>query len=422
MSGRVFALIDGNSFYCSCERVFDPKIRTRPVIVLSNNDGCAVARTPEAKALGIKMGQPWFQIKDVCRAGGVAVFSSNYTLYGDMSARMNQVYRQFSPDIEIYSIDESFLDLKGVPATQLGALAQDLRATIRQWTGIPTCVGIGPTKTLAKLANWTAKHYPELDGVCDFSEEPVRAGWMKRIPVGEVWGIGRAKRAKLEAIGVHTAADLAALDHAAGRRLMTVAGERTIFELRGLSCLELEQVAPQRKGCAVTRCFSSRVTELPVMQEAISAHANRLGEKLRSHGLAAAAITVFFHTSAHESPVVHRQLTVTMPEATNDSLALIGAARTAVQALWRQGPRYSKAGLITNDLVPLKGTQAVLFDGYDRARSAELMAAIDNVNRRFGRGTVFPAAMGIERPWQTQFSRRSPRYTTSLDELPVAVA
>src|SRR4051812_24478966 len=206
------ALIDGNAFYCSCERVFDPKVRKRPVIVLSNNDGCAVARTSEAKALGIKMGQPYFMIRDLCRREGVAVFSSNYTLYGDISARMNTVYRQFSPEVETYSIDESFLDLSGFGRRDLAALARDLRETVRKWVGIPTCVGLGSTKTLAKLANWIAKQVPELGGVCDLTEPAAYDHWLVRVPVEEVWGIGPASARKLQAMGVESAADLRDLD------------------------------------------------------------------------------------------------------------------------------------------------------------------------------------------------------------------
>lgn len=419
----LFALIDGNSFYCSCERVFDPKLAGRAVIVLSNNDGCAVARTAEAKALGIKMGAPFFQIRELCHTNEVAVFSSNYTLYGDMSARMNEVYRTFSPEIEVYSIDESFLDFSGFGGRDLTVYAQELRSTVGQWTGIPTCIGIGPTKTLAKLANWTAKHDPALNAVCDFSNAETRAAIMPRIPVGEVWGIGRASAAKCAAIGVNTSADLAALDHNRARQLMTVVGERIVFELRGQSCLALEQVAPQRKGCAVTRSFSGRVDDKDTMLEAVSAHAMRLGEKLRRHGLATDFVTVFFHTSTHDSGPQHAaQKSVTLPEATNDSLALIAAARAGVRAVWREGFRYSKVGIMTVDLVPLDHAPKPLFDGKDREKSARLMGALDAVNAKFGRGALIAAAAGIERPWSTKFEMRSPRYTTRVDELPVVLA
>ncbi|GJD87441.1 DNA polymerase IV [Methylobacterium hispanicum] len=256
---RALALIDGNSVYCSCERVFDPKLAGVPVIVLSNNDGCAIVRTAEAKALGIRMGEPFFKIREMCRSQGVRVFSSNYTLYGDMSARTNAVYRDFSPRVEIYSIDESFLDLSDVRADRRVELARDLRATVRAWTGIPTCVGIGPTKT---LANHIAKSVPDLDGVCDLTDPVAYDHWLCRISVSEVCGIGRASLAKLEALGVDTVADLRHLDPRPVRKAMTVVGERIIHELRGLACLPLELMPVQRRGCAVTRSFSSRASRI----------------------------------------------------------------------------------------------------------------------------------------------------------------
>ncbi|BAQ44420.1 Y-family DNA polymerase [Methylobacterium aquaticum] len=427
---RAIALIDGNSFYCSCERVFDPKLTGVPVIVLSNNDGCAIARTAEAKALGIRMGEPYFKIRQLCRSKGVRVFSSNYALYGDMSARANTVYRQFAPDVEIYSIDESFLDLSDVRERDRLALARDLRSTVRQWTGLPTCVGIGPTKTLAKLANHIAKSIPELGGVCDLSNEAERAAWMVGISVGEVWGIGRASRARLEAMGVDTVADLRDLDPRPARASLTVVGERIIHELRGRACLPLEIVPARRKGCAVTRSFSSRITEREVMEQAVAAHATRLGEKLRRDGLAVSAVTVFYHTSEHDrgDPMRSVSTVVHLPEATNDSRHLIQAALHGVAKTWKeQGPtpwRYSKAGLVTKDLVPLDGAPRPLFDALDREKSGKLMAAMDACNSRFGRGAVVPARAGMveKRIWSTKFEMRSPRFTTRLSEVPVVQA
>jgi len=378
------ALIDGNSFYCSCERVFDPKLALVPVIVLSNNDGCAIARTAEAKALGIRMGEPYFKIRDLCRRQGVRVFSSNYTLYGDMSGRTNAVYRQFSPQVEIYSIDESFLNLSDVAPGLREELARDLRATVRAWTGIPTCVGIGPTKTLAKL----------------------------------------------EAMGVESVADLRDLDSRPVRKGLTVVGERIIHELRGLACLPLEMVPARRKGCAVTRSFSSRITERAVLEEAVAAHATRLGEKLRREGLATNHVSIFYHTSEHDrdAPMRSVSTTITLPEPTHDTLALIKAARLGVANTWREPGqrswRYSKAGIITNDLVPLSHSPRALIDAMDRERSGPLMAAMDACNARWGRGAVVPARAGLvaKRGWNTKFEMRTPRYTTQVGELPVAHA
>ncbi|MDP4026894.1 Y-family DNA polymerase [Methylobacterium sp. NEAU 140] len=430
--GRAYALIDGNSFYCSCERVFDPKLAAVPVIVLSNNDGCAIARTSEAKVLGIRMGEPYFKIRDLCRSHGVRVFSSNYTLYGDMSARTNAVFRQFSPRVEVYSIDESFLDLSDVAAALRVELALDLRATVRAWTGIPTCVGIGPTKTLAKLANHIAKSLPDLSGVCDLTEPSAYDHWLCRVAAAEVWGIGRASLAKLEAMGVESVADLRDLDPRPVRKGLTVVGERIIHELRGTACLPLELVPARRKGCAVTRSFSTRITDRATLEEAVAAHATRLGEKLRREGLATDHVTVFYHTSDHDRDDPQRSVsaTVTLPEHTSDTLALIKAARLGVAKTWRDASpnrpswRYSKAGILTNDLVPLSHSPRALIGRLDRERSDPLMAAVDACNARWGRGTVVPARAGLvgRRDWSTKFEMRTPRYTTQVSELPVAMA
>ena len=417
------ALIDGNSFYCSCERVFDPRLKTVPVIVLSNNDGCAIARTAEAKALGIRMGDPWFKIRNTCRRGGVRVFSSNYALYGDMSERANSIYRAFSPRVEIYSIDESFLDVSDVEACRREGLARDLRSTVLAWTGLPTCVGIGPTKTLAKLANHVAKKNPELGGVCDLTDEDVRQRWMAAVALEEVWGIGPASQAKLWAVGCRTVADVRDLDPRLARNGLTVVGQRIVHELRGEACLDLEAVAPTRKGCAGTRSFSRRVEDLASMEQAVATHATRLGEKLRRGGLATDHVTVFFHTSEHDrtSPQRSASTVVTLPEATNDTLTLARAATSGARRVWRSGYRYSKAGLVTVDLVPLAGSQRALpgFSAAEPAKSTALMVALDACNARFGRGTVVPGSTGFapRRDWSTKFEMRSPRYTTRLDEL-----
>ncbi|WP_320196511.1 Y-family DNA polymerase (plasmid) [Agrobacterium rosae] len=419
-----FALIDGNSFYCSCERVFDPSIERRPVIVLSNNDGCAVARTAEAKALGIGMGEPFFKIRDLCRTNNVAVYSSNYTLYGDMSARLNAIYRQWSPDVEVYSIDESFLDMTDIRPADRQAFGRDLRSTVQRWTGIPTCVGIGSTKTLAKFANHVAKKNPELGGVCDLTDAAVRQGWLDRIEVGEVWGVGAASERKLFGLGVETAGDLARMDARLARKILSVIGERTLLELQGLSCLPLEDVPPQRKGCAVTRSFGTPVTDLAGMLEAVAAYATRAGEKLRRYGLEATHMAVFMHTSRfnEKDRPYSAQTTVHLPEASNDTFDLIRMAQSGARKIFRDGHRYAKAGIIMNDLVPARSQQRPLFDARDRDQSDRLMTALDAVNTKFGRGALIPASAGIKREWQTKFDRRSPRYTTNIKELPIAMA
>ena len=424
---RSLALVDGNSFYCSCERVFDAALRDVPVIVLSNNDGCAIARTAEAKALGIRMGDPWFKIRDLCRRQRVRVFSSNYALYGAMSARVNAIYDRFSLRVEVYSIDESFLDVDDVEAGHRVELGRDLRATVLAWTGLPTCVGIGPTKTLAKLANHLAKTHAELGGVCDLTEEAVRDRWLARTSLDEIWGVGSASRAKLRAVGCATVADVRDLAPRLARQGLTVVGERIVHELRGAPCLDLETVAPTRKGCAVTRCFSGRVDDLATIEQAVAAHATRLGEKLRRGGLGTDHVSVFYHTSEHDDgPQRSASTVVTLPEATNDTLVLVRAATRGARRVWRDGFRYSKAGLITTDLVPLAASQRAMpgLGQFDRERGAALMAAVDSCNARFGRGAVVPAAAGFapSRRWSTKFEMRSPRYLSRLDELPVVGA
>ncbi|MCJ2039014.1 Y-family DNA polymerase [Methylobacterium sp. J-059] len=428
MSARAYALSDGNSFYCSCERVFDARLAKVPVIVLSNNDGCAIARTNEAKALGIKMGEPWFKIRDLCKAQGIRVYSSNYALYGDMSARVNAVYRDFSPRIEIYSIDESFLDISDVRERDRESLARDMRETVRAWTGIPTCVGIGPTKTLAKLANHVAKKNPILGGVCDLTDPEQYDHWIIRVPVADIWGVGPANARRLEALGCDSAADVRDLDPKIARKAMTVVGERLVHELRGTPCLDLETVAATRKGCAVTRSFSERVEDRATMEQAVATHASRLGEKLRREGLATNHVTVFFHTSEHDRDRPQRSVStvVTLPEATSDTLALVKAATHGVRKTWRDGYRYSKAGVVTTDLMSLAASQRAMpgLGQLDREMGAALMEALDACNRRFGRGAVVPGAAGFapKREWSTKFEMRSPRYTTRVDELPVVAA
>jgi len=415
-----FALSDGNSFYCSCERVFDPALEKRPVIVLSNNDGCAVARTTEAKALGIKMGQPYFQIKNLCRTEGVVALSSNYALYGDMSRRMNEIYNQFAAETEVYSIDETFLDVEHIPPKDRTAWASDLRSTTRQWTGIPTCVGIGPTKTLAKLANKAAKFLPT--GVLDLTDPGEQERVMADFPIGDVWGIGRASQVKLPALGIEYAGQLRDMEPKRARAIMTVVGEKIVHELNGRACMELEAVAPQRQGCAVTRSFGQRVTTRIEMEQAVAGYATRLGEKLRRHGLATDHVTVFMHTSRFndDEPRRNVSMTIDIPEATNDTMALIRAAKRAVDVLWKSGYRYSKAGIITQDLVPPALAQRSLFDNMDHEKAAKVMAAMDAANRRWGRATVVPAAVGFssKSAFSTKFEMRSPRYTTRWDELP----
>lgn len=417
---RVFALSDGNSFYCSCERLFDPTLEGRPVIVLSNNDGCAVARTPEAKALGIKMGDPYFKIRDFCEANGIVAKSSNYVLYGDISARMNAVYREFSDAVEVYSIDESFLDFTGHPDPI--SHARTMRETVRRWTGIPTCVGLGPTRVLAKAANHLAKKRPELSGVCDLTTVGERDRLFPLLAVEDVWGVGRASVAKLTQAGVHTAADLRAMDARSARSLLTVTGERLVRELNAIQCTDLEITPPIRKGIAVTRSFGQPVTTLAGMLEATTTYAMRAGEKLRRHGVLASQMVVFFHTSRFgKGPSKSVSGVANMREPTSDTFELVRGASQVTRRLWADGYRFAKAGVVLDGLVTTDRAPQALIDALDPRREA-LMIALDDVNRRFGRGTLVVATTGMRKVWAVKADMKSPAYTTRLAEVPVVHA
>ena len=417
---RVYALSDGNSFYCSCERVFDPSLIGRPVVVLSNNDGCVVARTPEAKAMGVPMGVPWFEIRDTYLKAGGQVRSSNYALYGDMSRRVNAVYEQFADEVEVYSIDESFLDL--TRSSDPVAHARRMRDTVLRWTGIPTCVGIGPTRVLAKAANHLAKKRPEFEGVCDLTDPDRRMALLATLAVADIWGIGRALTARLASQGVHTAADVAALPPKSARQILSVTGERIALELSGIHCSDLELTAPARKGIIVSRSFGRPVSTLAEMEQAVRTHAVRAGEKLRRHQRAAPQLQVFIHTSRHrDGPQRSVSGVESFPVATNDSLSLSAAAGRLVRRLWADGYHYSKAGVMLEGLVSPADAVLDLWSQPDPRRE-ELMRAMDAINLRFGHHALAPAGVSYQKPWGLKQDMRSPRWTTRLSETPVARA
>ncbi len=409
-----YGLIDGNSFYCSAERAFSPRLRTLPVVVLSNNDGCAIARTPEAKALGVKMGDPWHLVRDRRELRGVEWLSSNYSLYGDMSRRVYEVLAARVPRVEPYSIDEMFLDLD-IPG-DLAAFCAELRREVRQVAKIPTCVGWGPSKTIAKLANGIAKDFPELGGLCDLRDAEVRADWYARLPVDEVWGIGRRTTEKLKMGGVETIADFVALDARAVRDSLTVVGARVQMELRGVSCLPLHMMAASRQGLACTRAFSRPVTCWEDLREAIAAYAARAGEKLRTERLEACHLAVFAHTNPHNGDPWYSANRAARIEPTSDTRQLIAEAVRLLEPLWRPGYRYAKCGVILNDLVPA-GQQARLFATRNPQASAKTMAVLDRINAQHGSGTLRVASTGIARSWATKAKRLSPRYTTRLEDI-----
>jgi DNA polymerase V len=413
----IFALVDCNNFYASCERVFDPRLKGRPIVVLSNNDGCIVARSNEAKALDIPMGRPAFKLEDAFRKHGVEVFSSNYALYADMSVRVMETVAQFAPRMEVYSIDEAFLDLAGIPQ-DVTVYARMIRDTVRQWTGIPVSIGIAPTKTLAKAANRLAKRTPTAMGVLDLTDPAAQIESLRKIEVGDVWGIGPQGAKKLKAVGIADALALRQADSDLLRRLFGVNGLRTLYELQGTRCYGLEENPPAKKSIIVSRSFGKKIETLAELQEATATWAARAGEKLRQENRAACVMSVYIMTSRFEQqrPYFNAQ-TVTFAQPASDSRELIATALACVKNLFRPGLRFHKSGVILQDLVDRDHIQLGLFDRLDRTQSRRLMEVVDRINLRSG-PPIFWAAQGTQQEWRLRSARRSPRYTTDWNDLP----
>lgn len=426
---QLFALVDVNNMYVSCERAFNPRLRDRPVVVLSNNDGCAVARSNEVKALGVKMGMPWFQMKDLARQHGIIGLSSNYTLYGDMSNRIMTILRGYSPHVEVYSIDESFLSLNGMGGLWASptVMGQDIRAKILQWTSLPVCVGIGASKTQAKLANHIAKKFALFDSVCDLTTmSAARMHWLfTRIDVGEVWGVGRRIGDKLRAMGVNTVQDLKEAAPRDMRDRFGVVMERTCQELRGVSCLALEEVPPPRKEIVSSKSFGAMVASIDELAQAVTSYVARASEKLRAQDSLCGAVHVFVQTNRfrQEDPQYSNGVSMPLIEPTDDSRVLAGAALQGLDRIYREGFRYKKAGIMLMDLAAKGKRQGVLFDGArPRDSSAKVMAALDALNQRFGRDSVTLASAGLAPRWAMRSENKTPCYTTRWDELPKAHA
>ena len=411
------ALVDCNNFYASCERLFQPKLRGQPIVVLSNNDGCVIARSNEAKALGIAMGEPWFLCKRRVDTQGVIVRSSNYTLYGDMSARVMKVLGGFSPELEVYSIDEAFLGLGGFES-RLEAHARTLRATVHQWTGIPVSVGIAPTKTLAKLANRLAKKDAASGGVLALHTADEQEAALARVELTDLWGVAGRMAARLENIGIRTPLKLRHADAKFVRLHTSVVMERMVYELQGFPCLALEDAPPDRKMIIASRSFGVKITQRHELEEAVTTFTARAAEKLRRPALACGRLAVFVTTDEHRphDPQYAGERAYNLPVATADTGKLNRAALTALDSLWRPGSAYKKAGVMLIDLMPAATVQGGLFDRVDDARSQARMRALDALNGKFGRGTVTYASMG--RPgWKLRTEFISRRYTTRWDDL-----
>lgn len=430
---KQIALVDGNNFYVSCERVFNPKLKNRPIVILSNNDGCVVSRSQEAKALGIPMGVPFFKIKSLVNSHHLQWLSSNYTLYGDMSARMMTLLKDLADQQEIYSIDECFLDLSTLPNDSLTKHAHHVRSTILQYLGLPTCVGIGSTKTLAKLANHIAKKNPQFEGV--FSWHAYRPQeqetWMANIEIGEVWGIGRKLSEQLKALGIQTVADFKNTDPSLIRQHFSVVLARTQAELHGISCLDLESLhefeTEMRKAQIVcSRSFGSGVSNLDQLKEAVANHVSRAAEKLRAQNSHCSWITVFLQTNRFANPRTdyHYDGGIPLPFPTSDSRELTKAAFHILEKIVRPQHIYKKAGVIISKISEKQNLQNDLFNTSNRERSEKLMQTIDQLNQLYGSNTLSLASThhSSRSIWRMRSNRKSPHYTTDWEQIPLAKA
>jgi DNA polymerase V len=418
----LIALVDCNNFYVSCERVFRPDLIGKPVMVLSNNDGCVVARSKEVKDLGVKMGVPVFQVQQLINQHQIQLFSSNYTLYADMSSRVMATLEAFAPTMEVYSIDEAFLDLTGVCQQDPVAYAQRIKKAVIRNTGIPVCVGMGPTKTLAKLANFAAKKWSQTEGVLDLSGLIRREKLMKLVPVGEVWGIGSKTTAKLNKLGIYTVWDLASQSPQKIQKAFNVVVARTVMELNGTPCLELEEISPNKQQIVCSRSFSRRLTQYQELSQAVSDFCSRAAEKLRRQQSVTGCVTVFIRTSPfnpHE-PQYQRSASIKLDAATQDTRILITTANRLLSEIFKMGYHYQKCGVQLSDIQSESAPgQLELFAFQDSnlpTENSPLMTAMDQINRRFPK-KLSVAATGFDKSWKPKAERISRRYTTDWQEL-----
>jgi DNA polymerase V len=433
MASPLYALVDGNNFYVSCERVFRPSLNGKPVVVLSNNDGCAIARSNEAKALGVAMGAPWFKIRHLQESHGLVALSANFPLYGDLSDRMMSLVAGLGHRQEIYSIDESFVDLSGVKGDLLRR-SRIIRERVLQWVGIPCCIGIGQTKTLAKLANHIAKNaerkpgsYPaELAQICNLAamDRDKLEAVLAATAVDEVWGVGRRIAAQLKEGGIHTVLDLARMDLGTVRQRWSVVLERTVRELQGQPCVGLEDTAPDKQEIACTRSFGSPVSALGDLSEAVSEFASRAAEKLRRQDGQANQVLTFVRTSPfRDDPQYSRSIVVPLRRPTADTSRIVEAALAGLRCIYKPDILYAKAGVMLLELQPASVKQAELDLEPDEAPDeGRLMGALDGLNRRYGRGTVLLASTGLagdRRLWSMKQERLTPQYTTRWEDMPV---
>ncbi|MBN1927815.1 MAG: Y-family DNA polymerase [Prolixibacteraceae bacterium] len=410
----MIALVDCNNFYVSCERVFRPELEGKPVVVLSNNDGCIISRSNEAKKLGIKMGEPAFKMEKFLTENNVTCFSSNYALYGDMSQRVMDTLREEAPEIEVYSIDEAFLNLSGI--TDLYTFSENLRKKVIRNTGIPVSIGLGATKSLAKVANKEAKNS---DGVFIIDNEHLCKAVLMNTPIGKVWGIGRRYQKKLLNYHIDNAFQFSQLNDNWVKKNMTVVGHRIQRELRGEPCISIEQAPPAKKVIATTRAFGNKLTNKDLIKEAVATYAVRCAEKLRKQHSAANLLTVFIHTDPFSTSeiVYHKSQTVILPIASNHNTILVKAAYKALDAIFYEGLRYKKAGVIVEAIVPDNNLQGNLFFDGDQSKLNKISVVNDSINSHYGRDTLRLAAQGTSKEWKLRQQKLSKAYTTKLNEI-----
>ena len=416
----MFALADCNNFYASCERVFRPDLQGRPVIVLSSNDGCAIARSNEAKALGIKMGDPYFKIRHLVERHNVAVFSGNMALYGDMSQRVRWVLEEFAPAVEVYSIDEAFLDLRGIDNIDFDAYAKRISSECWRQTSIPVSVGIAPTKTLAKIASKLCKQYPKLRGGCYMHRPQDIEKVLRKFPIEDVWGIGRRSAPKLKAMGITTAYDYSQLSELAIRHMSGITGLRTWRELRGEPCIEFEDGFEARQSICVSRSFSSEIYDVDELCEQIANFASTMSEKLRKQNSVAYEISVFAYTNRfrEDAPQTYGNQLVQLLTPTNDQRSIVARAVAAARELYRQGYGYKKAGVIATHIAPSQSVMHSLFeDAATIEREHRLTSVVDTVNKNFGKGSIKLAVQGSGHI-KSHSDNQSPHYTTRWADIP----
>ena len=416
----MYGLADCNNFFVSCERVFRPDLQGKPVIVLSNNDGCAVARSNEAKALGIKMGVPLFQVRDIVEKHGVTVFSSNYALYGDMSNRVQTTLRQMVPAVEVYSIDEAFLDLRGINNIDFDKYAKEISARCWKMTSIPVSVGIAPTKTLAKIASKLCKQYPKLRGGCYMHRPQDIEKVLRKFPIEDVWGIGRRSSAKLQARYIKTAYDFTQLPEAAIQKMMGITGVRTWKELQGIPCIEFEDGFEAKQSICVSRSFSSEIYDLKELQEQIANFASTMAEKLRKQDSVTGEMAVFAYTNRFKEdlPQAHASALVSFNTPTAEQRTIIASAVQAAKELYRSGYGYKKAGVIATHIIDSGDMMHSLFEDTDTLeKEHRITSALDAINRAYGDGAIKLAVQGSGRI-KTTSEKQSPHYTTLWSDIP----